>query len=87
MSLAKFERFFDRVTPVFLLFLGLVFGGWLLAVGVIALIATLVGWLTAAVQEYRRTVVADTSAWVPSTVTKLNVPSIFTGIQVGAVIS
>jgi hypothetical protein len=23
MSLAKFERFFDRVTPVFLLFLGL----------------------------------------------------------------
>jgi len=46
---------------VFLLFLGLVFGGWLLAVGVIALIATLVGWLTAAVQEYRRTVVADTT--------------------------
>jgi lysylphosphatidylglycerol synthetase-like protein (DUF2156 family) len=46
---------------VFLLFLGLVFGGWLLAVGVIALIATLVGWLTAAVQEYRRTVAADTT--------------------------
>jgi plastocyanin len=44
---------------VFLLFLGLVFGGWLLAVGVIALIATLVGWLTDAVQEYRRTVEAD----------------------------
>jgi len=44
---------------VFLLFLGLVFEGWLLAVGVIALIATLVGWLTDAVQEYRRTVEAD----------------------------
>jgi hypothetical protein len=46
---------------VFLLLLGLVFGGWLLAVGVIALIATLVGWLTDAVQEYRRTVEADTT--------------------------
>ena len=46
---------------VFLLFLGLVFEGWLLAVGVIALIATLVGWLTDAVQEYRRTVQADTT--------------------------
>src|SRR4029078_6832456 len=44
-----------------LLFVGVVSGGWLLAVGVIALIATLVGWLTAAVQEYRRTVVADTT--------------------------
>ncbi len=46
---------------VFLLFLGLVFEGWLLAVGVIALISTLVGWLTDAVQEYRRTVDADTT--------------------------
>ena len=44
---------------VFLLFLGLVFEGWLLAVGVIALISTLVGWLTDAVQEYRKTVEAD----------------------------
>ncbi len=41
---------------VFALFLGLVFGGWLLAVGVIALIATLVGWLTDAVLDYRRIV-------------------------------
>ena len=46
---------------VFVLFLGLVFGDWLLAVGVIALISTLVGWLTAAVQEYRLTVKADTT--------------------------
>jgi plastocyanin len=44
---------------VFLLFLGLVFGGWLLWVGVIALIATLVGWLPDAMGEYRRTVEAD----------------------------
>ncbi len=46
---------------VFLLFLGLVFGGWLLAVGVIALISTLVGWLTDAVGEYRKTVEADST--------------------------
>ena len=51
---------------VFLLFLGLVFGGWLLAVGVIALISTLVGWLTDAVQEYRRTVEADTTGHLDS---------------------
>lgn len=51
---------------VFLLFLGLVYGGWLLAVGVIALIATLVGWLTAAVQEYRRTVEADVTGHLDS---------------------
>ena len=42
------------------------FGGWLLAVGVIALISTLVGWLTAAVQEYRRTVEADTTGHLES---------------------
>jgi plastocyanin len=44
-----------------LLLLGLVFGEWLLAVGVIALILTLVGWLVDAVGEYRKTVEADTT--------------------------
>ena len=48
-----------RVRVFALLFLGLVFGGWLLAVGVIALITTLVGWLTDAVKEYVETVEAD----------------------------
>jgi len=38
-----------------------VFGGWLLAVGVIALIATLVGWLIDARKEYVKTVEADTT--------------------------
>jgi plastocyanin len=42
-----------------MLFLGLVFGGWLLAVGVIALILTLVGWLVDATKEYRKTEEAD----------------------------
>ncbi|HEV8696738.1 MAG TPA: cytochrome c oxidase subunit 4 [Candidatus Limnocylindrales bacterium] len=42
-----------------MLFLGLVFGEWLLAVGVIALFLTLVGWLGDARQEYLKTVEAD----------------------------
>ena len=42
-----------------LLFLGLVFGGWILAAGVIALILTLAGWMTAARGEYEKTVEAD----------------------------
>src|SRR4051794_7413549 len=44
---------------MFALFLGLVFGGWLLTAGIIALIATLVGWLGDAVKEYREVVRAD----------------------------
>jgi plastocyanin len=46
---------------LFSLLLGLVFGGWLLAVGVIALVSTLIGWLSDAVQEYRKAVEADTT--------------------------
>jgi plastocyanin len=44
---------------VFLLMLGLVFGGPLLFVGVIALAWTLLGWLTDARQEYVKTVQAE----------------------------
>ncbi len=46
---------------MFALFLGLVFGGLLLAVGVIALVVTLVGWGADGVKEYRKTVEADTT--------------------------
>jgi plastocyanin len=42
-----------------LLFLGLVFGEWLLAVGLIAVILGLVGWLPDARKEYVKTVEAD----------------------------
>src|SRR5512146_68327 len=42
-----------------LLFLGLVFGEWLLAVGVIALILGLIGWLPDARKEYDKTAEAD----------------------------
>jgi plastocyanin len=42
-----------------LLFLGLVFGEWLLAVGAIALVLGLIGWLPDARKEYTKTVEAD----------------------------
>jgi plastocyanin len=42
-----------------LLFLGLVFGGWLLLVGIVFTIATLLGWLNDARKEYRHVVEAD----------------------------
>ena len=49
-----------------LLFLGLVFGGWLLIVGVIALVAGLVGWLTDARREYVKAVDADRTGHLES---------------------
>ena len=44
---------------VFVLFLGLVFPGWILAVGLLAVIVSLLGWLNDARKEYNRTVQAD----------------------------
>jgi plastocyanin len=44
---------------VAILFAGLVFGGWLLAVGVIFTVVSLLGWLSAARREYRQVVIAD----------------------------
>jgi hypothetical protein len=49
-----------------LLFLGLVFGGWLLVVGVIALVAGLLGWLTDARREYVKAVEADRTGHLES---------------------
>jgi len=43
------------------LFFGLVFGGWLLAVGIIFLAAALLGWLGDARAEYRKAVEADST--------------------------
>ncbi|HYH93298.1 MAG TPA: cytochrome c oxidase subunit 4 [Candidatus Saccharimonadales bacterium] len=54
----SFRPFLGAIGTAMLL-LGLVFGEWLLAVGVIALVLTLVGWLFDAVGEYRKTVEAD----------------------------
>jgi len=44
-----------------LLFLGLVFGEWLLAVGLIAFVLSILGWMSAARKEYVKTVEADTT--------------------------
>jgi plastocyanin len=49
-----------------LLMLGLVFGGWVLVVGVIALVATLFGWLIDARKEYVKTVEADATGHLES---------------------
>jgi plastocyanin len=49
-----------------MLMLGLVFGGWLLAAGLIALIATLVGWLVDARKEYVQAEEADTTGHLES---------------------
>ena len=49
-----------------LLFLGLVFGGLLLAVGVIALVLTLIGWLGDARKEYVNAVEADRTGHLAS---------------------
>jgi plastocyanin len=46
---------------VAILFAGLVFGGWIIAVGVIFTIVALLGWLNAARKEYRQVVIADTT--------------------------
>jgi plastocyanin len=43
------------------LFAGLVYGGWILAVGVIFIVAGLLGWLNDARKEYRQVVRADTT--------------------------
>ncbi len=44
---------------LFVLFAGLVFGGWVLAVGLIFTIVSLLGWLADARKEYRQVVRAD----------------------------
>ena len=51
---------------VAILFLGLVYGGWMLIAGVLAMVATLVGWLFDAVKEYGRTLDADRTGHLDS---------------------
>ena len=47
-----------------LLFLGLVFGGWILLAGLAFTIVTLLGWLNDARKEYRKVVEADTTGHI-----------------------
>ena len=73
---------------VFVLFLGLVFGGWVLGVGILFTIVTLLGWLNDARKEYRNVVAADTTGHLenepPPGWPKVVVP-IFTVLVVAAV--
>ena len=74
---------------VFALMLGLVFGEWLLAAGVIALISTLIGWLADAVKEYRKTVEADTTGHlenIPDSRTPSRLLGVLTVLIVGAAV-
>ena len=47
-------------------FFGLVFGGWLLVVGILFLIVTLIGWLFDARREYVKTIEADRTGHLES---------------------
>lgn len=74
---------------VSLLMLGLVFGGWLLPVGVIALVSTLLGWLGDARQEYAKTVEADATGHlenIPAARTPSRLLGTLTVLVIGAVI-
>ena len=74
---------------VSLLMLGLVFGGWLLPVGVIALVSTLLGWLGDARQEYAKTVEADSTGHlenIPAARTPSRLLGTLTVLLIGAVI-
>ena len=49
-----------------MLMLGLIYGGWMLITGVIALILTLVGWLVDARREYLKVQEADVTGHLDS---------------------
>ena len=74
---------------LFAVMLGLVFGEWVLAAGVIALISTLIGWLFDAVAEYRQTVKADTTGHlenIPESKPPRRLLSVLTVLIVGAAV-
>jgi plastocyanin len=74
---------------LFAVMLGLVFGEWVLAAGVIALISTLIGWLFDAVAEYRQTVRADTTGHlenIPEPRSPRRLLSVLTVLIVGAAV-
>lgn len=74
---------------MFAVMLGLVFGGWVLAAGAIALISALIGWLADAVKEYRKTVEADTTGHlenIPEPRTPRRLLTVLTVLIVGAAV-
>ncbi len=72
-----------------LLFAGLVFGGWILAVGVLALVVSLVGWLIDARREYVKVEEADRTGHLenlPDPRMPSTVFAVFAVLIVGAVL-
>jgi plastocyanin len=73
---------------VAVLFAGLVFGGWVLVVGLVFTITALLGWLNDARKEYRQVVRADTTGHLenePAPGWPKTVVSVFTFLIVAAV--
>jgi plastocyanin len=71
-----------------LLFAGLVFGGWILVVGVIALVVGLLGWLADARKEYVKVEEADRTGHlenIPEPRTPSTLIAVFTVLILGAV--
>jgi hypothetical protein len=74
---------------VALLFAGLVFGGWILAVGVVALIVSLLGWLIDARREYVKVEEADRTGHLenlPDPRMPSTIFAVFAVLVVGAVL-
>ena len=74
---------------VALLFAGLVFGGWVLAVGVLALVVSLLGWLNDARKEYVKVEQADVTGHLenlPDPRMRSTLLAVFAVLIVGAVL-
>jgi hypothetical protein len=72
-----------------LLFVGLVFGGWLLVLGVVALVVSLVGWLVDARKEYVKVEEADRTGHLenlPDPKTPSRLLAVFAVLTLGAVV-
>ena len=81
-------RPFLAALGVAIVFAGLVFGGWILAVGVLFSIVALLGWLNDARKEYRQVVKADTTGHLdnePAPGWPRNLLAIFTVLFVAAI--
>jgi plastocyanin len=80
---------FTSAVGAAILFFGLVFGGWLLAAGVICFVIGLLGWMSAARAEYRLTLEADQTGHMrnaPAPGLPLRTYALFTVILLAAAI-
>jgi plastocyanin len=80
---------FTSAVGAAILFFGIVFGGWLLAAGVICFVLGLLGWMSAARAEYRLTLEADQTGHMrnaPTPSFPLRTYAVFTVIVLAAAI-